>query len=259
MASLLKMDIKDLFSKKKKDPGGVSNKEKDSSSLDSAVIKRIIIGLVLVALVVGTYFFLLKPNLNQQEKQIAQVKNWEQQILNCEAEIENLLKNIEILKNERDLKGILFVSDDEFENFYAEITEATIKNGLRIVNITRGDEIPVRLTNEQQTNSSYNYSPVSTSIPCEEGSQYAGMVSDTSVSQQSDPDCQGENCGPIAYYKMSVSYEIEGGFSNYVNFRNVLANKPKIVNIESESIRKNENSNGLIVAKATVSLVKNRD
>ncbi len=259
MASLLKMDLKDLFSKKKNAPGEGGNKGKSSSSLDSAVIKRIVIALVLILVVVGTYFFLLKPNLNQQENQIAQVKTWEQQISSCKTEIENLLKNIEILKDERDLKGILFVSDDEFENFYAEITEATIKNGLRIVNITRGEEIPVRLTDAQQSNSSYNYDPISASIPCEQGSQYAGMVSDTSNSQQEDPNCQGENCGPIAYYKMSVSYEIEGGFSNYVNFRNVLANKPKIVNIESESINKNENSNGLIVAKATVSLVKNKE
>ena len=258
MASLLKMDLKDLFSKKNKSERA-KNKGKSSSSLDPAVIKRIGIGLLLIAAVFGTYFFLLQPNLNKQEQQLAQVKNWEQQILNCKAEIENLNNNIMILKNERDLKGVLFVSDDEFENFYAEITEATIKNGLRIVNIIRGDEIPVRLTNEQQSNSSYSYNPVSASIPCEQGSKYEGMISETSTPQDSDPNCQGENCGPIAYYKMSVSYEIEGGFSNYVNFRNVLANKPKIVNIESESIKKDENSNGLIVARATVSLVKNRE
>ena len=57
--------------------------------------------------------------------------------------------------------------------------------------------------------------------------------------------------------KMSVKYEIEGGFSNYVNFRNVLSNKPKIVNIEEETISKSEDSGGAIKAKATVSLVKN--
>ena len=68
MASLLKMDLKDLFSKKKNNPGEGGNKGKSSSSLDSAVIKRIVIGLVLILVVVGTYFFLLKPNLNKQEK-----------------------------------------------------------------------------------------------------------------------------------------------------------------------------------------------
>ena len=58
---------------------------------------------------------------------------------------------------------------------------------------------------------------------------------------------------------MSFSYEIEGGFTNYVNFRNIIANKPKIVNIENEEIKKNENISGLIKATATVSLVKNRE
>ena len=70
---------------------------------------------------------------------------------------------------------------------------------------------------------------------------------------------KGDECKPIAYYKMSVSYEIEGGFTNYVNFRNILANKSKIVNIENEEIKKNENISGLIKATATVSLVKNRE
>jgi hypothetical protein len=71
-----------------------------------------------------------------------------------------------------------------------------------------------------------------------------------------DPDCQGDECNPIAYYKMTVSYKIQGSFGNYLNFRNILANKKKIVNIEEENIAKTANSNG-ITAEATVSLVKN--
>ena len=107
-------------------------------------------------------------------------------------------------------------------------------------------------------NSSYNYTPIGSTIPCEQNSQYENMVNN-SQSFQPDPNCQGDECKPIAYYKMSVSYEIEGGFTNYVNFRNIIANKPKIVNIENEEIKKNENISGLIKATATVSLVKNRE
>jgi hypothetical protein len=72
-----------------------------------------------------------------------------------------------------------------------------------------------------------------------------------------DPNCEGDDCGPIAYYKMTVSYKIEGAFGNYLKFRNILAMKEKIVNIENEDIKKLENGNGRIVANATVSLVKN--
>ena len=254
MASFLDMDIKDLFSKKDKEVSGSNNKKSKTGSLDRTVIKRIVIAILLTAIVIGVYFFYLKPNLNSQQIQINQVNIWKQQIGSCISEIENLEKNIEMLTSESELKGVLFVSDDEFENFYAELTEASILNGLKILNITRGEEIPVRVSEEQQANSSYNYVPISTSIPCDQNSKYAGLVV-TTTTAQNDPNCTGDDCGPIAYYKMSVEYEIEGGFSNYVNFRNILSNKPKIVNIEKEEISKNEGS-GMITATATVSLVK---
>ena len=70
-----------------------------------------------------------------------------------------------------------------------------------------------------------------------------------------DPNAEG---GPIAYYKLMVNFEITGSFTNYLKFRNVIANKNKIVNIESEKIDTDETP-GQIVAAATVSLVKAAD
>ena len=258
MASFLEMDIKDLFSRKKKDPDTSKNNKGKQSSLDKTVIKRIIIGTVLILLVLCTYYFYVKPTLNNQKEKLAQVETWQQQIQSCISEINNLNESINQLKSENELKGVLFVSDDEFENFYAEITEATVRNGLKIINITRGEEVPVRVSDDQENETVYKYVPVSTSIPCEQNSQYQGLVNNSS-NFQPDPNCQGDECKPIAYYKMTVSYEIEGGFSNYVNFRNVLANKAKIVNIEAENIKKSDSSGGLITATATVSLVKGND
>lgn len=257
MASLLQMDIKDLFSRKNKDK---SNKSKDSKTvgLDKTVVMRIIYASVLIIVLLAVYFFYIKPTLNEQQNRLKQVETWNTQIKSCIDEIKNLNKSIENLKTESSTKGVLFVSDDEFENFYAELTEATIRNGLKIINITRGDEIAIRLDENDMNNSSYNYTPIGSTIPCEQNSQYENMVNN-SQSFQPDPNCQGDECKPIAYYKMSVSYEIEGGFTNYVNFRNIIANKPKIVNIENEEIKKNENISGLIKATATVSLVKNRE
>ena len=55
-----------------------------------------------------------------------------------------------------------------------------------------------------------------------------------------------------------VNFEITGSFTNYLKFRNVIANKNKIVNIESEKIDTDETP-GQIVAAATVSLVKAAD
>ncbi len=251
--ALLDFDLGSLF-KKKEDSSSGEKKKSQKGKIDRTVIIRIVIGVSLILLLVVLYYFFLKPILTKQLTQIEQVKVWQQQIQSCEAEITNLTANIENLKNESQLKGVLFVSDDEFENFYAELTEATIKNGLRIINIERGEEVPVRINEEEQEESSYDYTPLNANVSCEQGSKYAGMANNSS-NQTVDPNCEGDNCGPIAYYKMSVEYEIKGGFGNYVSFRNVLANKAKIVNIENESIDKDPESNG-IVAKAKVSLVK---
>ena len=244
----LNFDLKNLFSKKKGDSSG------ESLPMDKAVIKRVAIVGTLFVVVFGSYFFLLKPSLDKQEKQIKQLANWKIQIKSCEKEIKNLNLNIDTLINEESLKSGLFVSDDEFENFYAELTEATIANNIRIINITRGEEIPVRLSEEQIKNSTYKYKSVSSSIPCEKGSKKKAKKE---KKLEKEKGCKGDNCGPIAYYKMTVTYEIEGLFGNYVQFRNVLANKEKIVNIESEVINKNSSSDGRVKAIATVSLVKN--
>ena len=250
---MLDFDLGSLF--KKKDSSGPDGKSGEKTPIDKTVIKRIIIVSVLFIVVFGAYFFLLKPVLNKQENQIIQAAEWRKQIQSCKTEITNLSENIDVLKSESSLKGGLFVSSDEFENFYAELTEATINSGLRILDITRGEEIPVRLANDGTQESSYNYTPVSVSVPCEKGSIYA-----SNVSQELglvDPNCQGEECGPIAYYKMTVSYKIDGSFGNYLQFRNILANKEKIVNIELEDINKTDDGSGRVTAVATVSLVKN--
>ena len=253
MASFLDFDIKDLFSRNKKDgsPG-----TKESTPIDGTVIKRIIIVLILGLVVFGSYFVFLKPLIKKQENTINMMNRWEQQVVSCQKEIDKLKNNIENLRNASSLKSGLFVSSDEFENFYAELTEATVNNGLKILNITRGEEIPVRVQKEQLDNSTYKYEPADVNISCEMNALVQAPTSN-SIIQITDESCTGENCGPISYYKMTVTYQIEGLFGNYVQFRNVLANKAKIVNIESETISKHKDKNGRITAVATVSLVKN--
>ena len=247
--AILDFDIASLF-KKKNDSG-----EKEKPSLDKTILVRGAIVLVLFVVVFSVYFFLLRPTLNEQKNQIKDAAIWKQQIVSCELEIKNLEENISILKNESSLKGGLFVSNDEFENFYAELTEATIQSGLRILDITRGDELPVRLAPEAIEQSTYNYVPVSVSIPCEKDSKFSNNSTNSSLGVV-DPNCEGDECNPIAYYKMTVSYKIQGSFGNYLQFRNILANKKKIVNIEKENVTKTESGNG-VTAIATVSLVKN--
>ena len=252
MASLLKMDIKDLFKKKSKD----SSKAQGSSAVNGVVIKRILIVIILFAIVFGAYYFFFLPTIGKQEIQIKQIAKWEQQVISCNSEIYNLEKNIQLLIEESDKKGGLFVSDEEFENFYAELTEATVRNGLTIRGIERGEVVPVRAPSATDE-SSYDYNYENSAIPCGEGSKYSTATAN--ATNTSSQDCEGgaTECAPIAYYKMLVSYEITGPFGSYLEFRNIIANQKKIVNIENETIIKNIEKPGQITAKATVSLVKN--
>ena len=214
MASLLKMDIKDLFKKKSKD----SSNAQGSSAVNGVVIKRILIVIILFAIVFGVYYFFILPTIGKQEDQIKQIVKWEQQIISCSSEIANLEKNIQLLKDESDRKGGLFVSDEEFENFYAELTEATVRNGLTIRGIERGAVVPVRAsTVVDESNYDYNYE--NSSVPCGEGSKYSSAIKN--VTNTSSQDCEGDEteCVPIAYYKMLVSYEITGSFGNYLDLR----------------------------------------
>jgi len=252
MASLLKMDLKDLFKKKSKDP----SKDQGSSAANGTVIKRILIMIILFAIVFGAYYFFVLPTIGKQEAQIKQIAKWEQQVTSCNSEIVNLEKNIQLLKDESNKKGGLFVSDEEFENFYAELTEATVRHGLTIRGIERGAVVPVRASTAG-VESSYDYNYANSVIPCGEGSKYSSAIK--TVTNTSSQDCEGNEteCAPIAYYKMLVSYEITGSFGRYLEFRNIIANQKKIVNIENETIIKNDEKPGQITANATVSLVKN--
>ena len=59
MASLLQMDIKDLFSRKNKDKPNKS-KENKTIGLDKTVVMRIIYASVLIIILLAIYFFLYK-------------------------------------------------------------------------------------------------------------------------------------------------------------------------------------------------------
>jgi hypothetical protein len=281
MASLLKMDIKDLFKKKK----GEKNPEKD---IQQILIKRISLVFLLLVVIAGIYFFYLNPKLAKQTFQMDQLDNWSIQKESCVNEKNNLKKDVLKLQKEKKEKGRLFVTDEEFENFYANLTEATVTFGLRIIDITRADEEPVFASMEtgmeefdysstmdetaDQNSFDQNFNSeeiiISCNTPIEEFSDSAPMMDPAYM--ENDPnmgnmplnegDCveeTGEGCGEIAYYKMLVNYEIRGGFGSYLNFRDVIAQQAKIVNIEKEEIIKDENVRGQIVAKATVSLIKN--
>ena len=263
MKSLLKMDIKDLFKKNK------SNDTKTGSQVGKILITRIsLIALFMILLFIG-YWFYLKPKNELQITKINQLNQWKEQLLNCDIEIKNQehVKN-ELLKYKKQ-KGKLFVSDEEFLNFYSDLTDATVNYGLRIFDLTRMEEEPVYVSDQIKVSTSQyvnnNEEIIIEGVSC-------GMNPDPSVmdiinnqnqinnsANENIENCydnNAQNCGKVAYIKMLVNYEIRGDFLNYIKFRNTIALKEKIVNIEKEQIEEDETQAGHIIATATVSLVK---
>jgi cell division protein FtsL len=150
MAVIFGIDTANLF-KKKGAPAPKDGDEKKGAlgkSLfnDAKLVRKVVITSSLVFFIFGGYFFFISPSLNKQENQILEIEKWNEQILSCDYEIENLKKEVEDLNQQKLSKSGLFVTDDEFEAFYADLTEASVLYRLTIRDITRSEEVPVRQT-----------------------------------------------------------------------------------------------------------------
>ena len=254
MASLLQMDIKDLFSKKKDSNENVSN-----SNIQKILFKKIFVILLLLILIFISYWFVLKPRSEKQAKKIDELALWKEQIISCDQENEKLNKKLTQLTLYDEEKGKLFVSDEEFEDFYAKLYQATGNLNLQIMDVTRKEETPIYVSDTDSVqNVDYNEQINTTS--CSENFDTSLVVtnSDSNISSNQDT-CEQNNegiCKEVAYYKMLVDFEIRGTFGNYIKFRNIIASEKNIVNVEFEEILRDNNNKPNIIAKATVSLVK---
>ena len=254
MASLLQMDIKDLFSKKKK-----SNNKVNNSNTRKILFKRLFVIFLLLILIFISYWFILKPRIEEQAKKIHELNKWVDQIIFCDQENKKLNDELTKLTHLNEEKGKLFVTDEEFENFYAKLYKATGNLNLQIMDVTRKEETPIYVSDSNLTqNVVYDDQIIPTS--CSENFDSflvnTDIDSNTSFNQDS---CEQNNegiCKQIAYYKMLVDFEIRGSMKNYLTFRNIIASEKNIVNIESEEILRDDNIKTNIIARATVSLVK---
>ncbi len=265
MTSFLKMDIKDLFKRKNKNNINSTN----NVTVKSIILKRLLYILLLVLIFISVYYFYLLPKLNEQEQKKFRLLNWENQIEICKQQIDVLKTEINELEIKEKKSSGLFVSNEEFETFYANLIEQTISYNLQITDITRGEDLPVYQENANVTDQTYDFEENNvdqSGISCNDGSPFMNNNFDNNMNnfdnnmvvQNGECDqSSGENCGNVAYYKMLVNYEITGTFPNYLNFRKLISSQSKIVNIENEEITKSEDNNGNILAKATVSLVRN--
>ena len=66
---------------------------------------------------------------------------------------------------------------------------------------------------------------------------------------------QGTDPQEVIYYKIPVEYEIQGNFLSYLKFRRSLSKSNKVINFDREEINHQEEIQGQILARGTISIV----
>ena len=66
---------------------------------------------------------------------------------------------------------------------------------------------------------------------------------------------QGTDLQEVIYYKIPVEYEIQGNFLSYLKFRRALSKSNKVINFDREEINHQEEIQGQILSKGTISIV----
>ena len=202
------MDLKNLFSKNKAAASGEAKTIKDYLSL--------IILAAVVCIFILLYFFLIKPVFTEQESMIKDkyYKLSETKTMNSQINaLENKVEELEIVREE---KFKLFVSEQEVEELYQLISFSALRNQLKVIKLTRGEEEAIRES------------------AADTGADIATL--------------------PVDYYKIFVEYDIEGKFPNYLKLKEEIAELDKLIVFEKEEVKTTKNST--IIASVKISLVR---
>ena len=216
LESLKNMDVNDLLAKLK----GQSDIFKDKK-----LMIKIGVGLGAILIFLIIYYGFVNPVVKEQKTKIAEMKDYQNKIITFTdnmAELNQLIKKIQP-KYEKNSK--LFHSAKEVEGLYQNISNFAISNGLNILNLKVQDPVPVARKNQ---NTDPNQDP----------------------NQNQDPNNPNANA---EYYKIPVSFEIQGNYLGYLKYRRALSRSNKVINFDTEKVSVNDN--GGITAKGTLSIV----
>ncbi len=130
------MDLKNLFSKNKTADSGEAKTIKDYLGL--------IITVALACIIALLYFFLIKPVFAKQESMIQDKYYKLSETDKMNSQINSLVKKVEELEKVREEKFKLFVSEQEVEELYQLISFSALRNQLKVIKLTRGEEEAIR-------------------------------------------------------------------------------------------------------------------
>ncbi len=216
LESLKNMDVNDLLAKLK----GQSDIFKDKK-----LMIKIGLGLGAILIFLIIYYGFVNPVVKKQQIKIAEMEDFQNKIVTFTDNMAQLNQLIKKIQPEYDKNSKLFHSAKEVEGLYQNISNFAITNGLNILNLKVQDPVPVPRKNQ---NTDPNQDP----------------------NQSQDPNNSSANA---EYYKIPVSFEIQGNYLGYLKYRRALSRSNKVINFDTEKVSVNDN--GGITAKGTLSIV----
>ena len=206
--------FKKLFSKKKESKEGVSTATSEKIQSKTALLIGGAVGILLIVCFI--YFFIFRPQLNEQRKRMEKKNNYEKELVQLQSELKKKEQYFEEINEKFSGKMRLFHTDAEVEGLYETISNVALKYKLTISKLERDKEIPV-------------YKPSNN---------------------------QKEESKQINYYKILVKYQLIGNYMRYMNFKESFAQMDKTVYFEKEEIKVMPKKKGFITADGVLSVIR---
>tara|TARA_Y200000002_G_scaffold204246_1_gene168539 strand:+ start:337 stop:1017 length:681 start_codon:yes stop_codon:yes gene_type:complete len=216
LESLKNMDVNDLLAKLK---------SQSDMFKDKKLMIKIGLGFGSILIFLIIYYGFVSPVVKEQQIKIAEMEDNQNKIVTFTDNMAQLNQLIKKIQPEYDKNSKLFHSAKEVEGLYQNISNFAIANGLNILNLKVQDPVPVARKNQ---NTDPNQDP----------------------NQNQDPNNPSAN---VEYYKIPVSFEIQGNYLGYLKYRRALSRSNKVINFDTEKVSVNDN--GGITAKGTLSIV----
>lgn len=210
------MDVNDLLAKLK---------SQSDMFKDKKLMIKIGLGFGSILIFLIIYYGFVNPVVKEQQIKIAEMEDNQNKIVTFTDNMAQLNQLIKKIQPEYDKNSKLFHSAKEVEGLYQNISNFAIANGLNILNLKVQDPVPVARKNQ---NTDPNQDP----------------------NQNQDPNNPSAN---VEYYKIPVSFEIQGNYLGYLKYRRALSRSNKVINFDTEKVSVNDN--GGITAKGTLSIV----
>ena len=188
------------------------------------------LGSVIVFLII--YYAILNPIVNEKKAKISDMNNKNQEISQFKEQLKKSKKKIKKIKPKYENYSSLFHSKAEVEGLYQNLSEFASINGLVISQIVKGQ--PLMVSKSTALNA--------------KGKK--------KKKKKKKKESKKDAIKDIAYYKIPVSFVIDGNFIGYIKFKRALSLSNKMLNFDKESIKVVKgDSTGTIKVSGTLTIV----